>query len=138
MVTFDDASGLENAGTQIEGATRSTAANLFHVQPLRYHALVHIPSNVAWGHAVCNTRLGQRTCFGLAELMALNRRVQAKPDEGTEELGWISEDGLMIRSPKGAVWIQLNGDIAEGPPAEPAVFDAAAQGVVETGDEEPE
>jgi hypothetical protein len=29
----------------------------------------------------------------------------------------MSEDGLMVRSPKGAVWIQLNGDINEGPPA---------------------
>jgi hypothetical protein len=37
----------------------------------------------------------------------------------------MSEDGLMVRSPKGAAWIQLNGDINEGPPAEPAVFKAA-------------
>jgi hypothetical protein len=139
MVTFDDASGLGNAGMQVVGATRSTAVNLFHIQPLIYHALVHIPTNVAWGHAVCNTRLGQRHCFGVDELKAQSRRVLiAKADGTTDELGWISEDGLMVRSPNGAVWIQLNGDIAEGPPAEPAVFDSATEGIVETGDELPE
>ena len=28
----------------------------------------------------------------------------------------MSGDWQMIRSPGGAVWIQLNGDIADGPP----------------------
>jgi hypothetical protein len=138
MVTFEDAPGLGNAALQVEGATRSTAANLFHIQPLIYHALVHIPKNVAWGHAVCNTRLGQRNCLSLAEMMAFNRKVQFTKANGTEELGWASEDGQMLRSPNGAVWIQLNGDIAEGPPPESAVFDVATDGVAETGDEEPE
>jgi hypothetical protein len=31
-------------------------------------------------------------------------------EEGIETFGWISEDFQMIRSPYGAVWIQLNGD----------------------------
>lgn len=43
----------------------------------------------------------------------------------------MSDDWLMIRSPNGAVWIQLNGDIEEGPPQEPIVFDAAAEGEAE-------
>lgn len=134
MVTFEDASGLENAGMQVEGATRSTAANLFHIEPLIYRALVHVPRNVAWGHAVCNTRLGQRHCFSVAELTGLNRKVQVVREDGTETLGWISADGQMVRSQNGAVWIQLNGDIGEGAPAQ-AVFDAAANGVVETEDQ---
>jgi len=32
-----------------------------------------------------------------------------RPD-GIETFGWISEDFQIIRSPKGAVWIQLHGD----------------------------
>jgi hypothetical protein len=36
--------------------------------------------------------------------------------EGIETFGWISEDHKMIRSPNGAVWIQLHGDIAEHVP----------------------
>ena len=47
-VSFDDAEGLTNA-----------AVNLFHLQPLLYDELTHTPRNVGWGHAVCNTRLGQ-------------------------------------------------------------------------------
>lgn len=137
MVTFDDASGLGNAGTQIEGATRSTAVNLFHIEPLIYKSLVHVPSNVAWGHAVCNTRLGQRQCFSLDELVGVGRTVQISQTNGTEALGWISDDNQMIRSPNGAVWIQLNGDVEEGAPSEPK-FDVATDGVVETGDIEPE
>ena len=71
IVSFEEAAGLENAGLQVVGATRSTIVNLFHIEPLIYHALVHVPGNVAWGHAVCNTRLGQRKCFSLAELIAM-------------------------------------------------------------------
>jgi hypothetical protein len=43
----------------------------------------------------------------------------------------------MIRSPNGAVWIQLNDDVDEGAPSEPK-FDAATEGVVEPGEIEPE
>lgn len=129
-VSFDDQTGLTNAGEQIEGATRSTVVNLFHLMPLLYHELTHIPGNIGWGHAVCNTRLGQRPCYSLKQLVEIDLKVGIVGDEGLiETFGWISRDWLMIRSPNGAVWMQLNGDAAEaeGPPLEPGVFDVAAE-----------
>lgn len=120
-VDFEEALGLGNAGIQVEGATRSTIVNLFHLRPLYYNPLEHIPTNVAWGHAICNTRLGQRRCYSLSELIAAELKVGIIKPEGIETFGWISEDLQMIRSPEGAVWIQINGNTAEGPPmAEPA------------------
>lgn len=111
MVSFEDAVGNENAAEQIEGATRSTVVNLFHILPLRYDSIRHIPKNVAWGHAVCNTRLGQRPCHSLAELMDTDLKVGILKEEGIETFGWISSDYEMIRSPLGAVWIQLSRDM---------------------------
>jgi len=119
-VSFEDASGLENAAEQVIGATRSTIVNLFHLIPLTYDAINHVPEHVAWGHAVCNTRLGQRPCLSLEQIKAMNRKVGIVKPEGIETFGWISEDYQMIRSPKGAVWIQLNGDFYEGEPLQPA------------------
>lgn len=116
MVEFEDAIGNENAAGQVEGATRSTIVNLFHLTPLRYDSVAHIPQSVAWGHAVCNTRLGQRQCISLAEIIEMDLKVGIIKPEGIETFGWITTDYKMIRSPNGAVWIQLNGDIADGPP----------------------
>ena len=45
--------------------------------------------------------------------------------EGIETFGWITTDYRMIRSPNGAVWIQLNGDVADGP-LEGTVVETAA------------
>lgn len=115
-VSFEEAAGLENAAEQVEGATRSTVVNLFHLKPLKYSSLVHTPGNVAWGHAICNTRLGQRSCLSLHELIAINLKVGIVRESGIETIGWISDDYEMIRSPAGSVWIRLNGDIEEGPP----------------------
>ncbi|MEW5987756.1 MAG: restriction endonuclease [Chloroflexota bacterium] len=117
MVEFDDAVGNENAAAQVEGATRSTIVNLFHLSPLRYDTIAHIPQSVAWGHAVCNSRLGQRQCVSLAEIIAMGLKVGIIRTEGIETFGWITDDFKTIRSPNGAVWIQLNGDTADGPPA---------------------
>lgn len=111
IVSFDDALGNENASEQIEGSTRSTIVNLFHLLPLRYDSIRHIPENVAWGHAVCNTRLGQRPCHSLAELIETDLKVGIIKEEGIETFGWISSDFEMIRSPLGAVWIQLSRDM---------------------------
>jgi hypothetical protein len=133
-ITFTAEDAVANAGMQVEGATRSTIVNLFHLSPLVYHSLTHVPENIAWGHAICNTRLGQRRCYSLAELIATDRKVGIIREEGIETFGWISDDWQMIRSPNGAVWIQLNGDIEEGPPTEP-VFDAAAEGLVSAEEE---
>jgi hypothetical protein len=115
MVAFEDAAGIENAAEQVEGATRSTIVNLFHLEPLRYDSIAHIPQSVAWGHAVCNTRLGQRRCVSLAEIVDMDLKVGIIRPEGIETFGWITTDYKMIRSPNGAVWIQLNPDIADGP-----------------------
>jgi hypothetical protein len=60
--------------------------------------------------------------------MDMNRKVGIILDEGhIETFGWMSNDWLMIRSANGAVWIRLNGDLEEGPPHEPGVFDLAAE-----------
>jgi hypothetical protein len=118
-VDFEEAIGLANAGLQVEGATRSTVVNLFHMRPLVYMPLEHVPSNVAWGHAICNTRLGQRVCYTLGELITTDLKVGILREEGIDTFGWISEDRQMIRSPDGAVWVQLNGDGADGPPVPP-------------------
>lgn len=127
-VSFENESGLINAGNQIEGATRSTVVNLFHLMPLLYHELTHIPTNIGWGHAICNTRLGQRPCYSLQDLIDQDLKVGVIRDEGmVETFGWISDDWLMIRSPNGAVWMQLNGDGVEGTPDEPAVFDSVGE-----------
>jgi hypothetical protein len=123
-VGFEDEPGLGNAGLQVQGSTRSTVVNLFHMEPLVYGSLEHAPRHVAWGHAVCNTRLGQRKCYSLPELQAMDLKVGIIREENIDTFGWISRDYKMIRSANGAVWIQLNEDIlqdehaaeAEGPP----------------------
>jgi len=122
-VTFTGEGALENAAVQVEGATRSTIVNLFHLSPLLYHQLTHVPNNIAWGHAICNTRLGQRQCYSLAELQELDRKVAIIREEGVETFGWISDDWQMIRSPQGALWIQVNGDVADGPPESGVIVD---------------
>ncbi len=123
LVRFEEGSGLVNAAVQVEGATRSTDANLFHLVPLVYGALDHTPASVTWGHATCNTRLGQRRCYSLAELQEMDLKLGILHEDGVETIGWISADYQMIRSPNGAVWIQLSGDMSaaelEGAPPEP-------------------
>ena len=111
LVSFVEEVGLVNAAAQVAGATRSTEANLFHIIPLVYGSLQHVPEAVAWGHANCNTRLGQRRCYSLAELLAMNLKVGILREERVDTIGWISEDYSMIRSPMGSVWIQLSKDM---------------------------
>lgn len=118
VISFEEAAGLANAPEQVLGATRSTIVNLFHLEPLAYDSLNHMPRNVAWGHAICNTQLGQRRCFSLAELQAMNLKVGIIHPEGIETFGWISDDSRMIRSPRGAVWIQLSSDYEEELPVD--------------------
>lgn len=110
MVTFEEENALENASLQIEGATRSTIVNLFHMEPLVYQTGNHSPDKIAWGHAICNTRLGQRRCYSLKELQEMQLKIGIIREDSIDTFGWISEDELMIRSPGGAVWIQLHGD----------------------------
>lgn len=108
IIGFEEIEALENAGIQVPGATRSTIVNLFHLEPLTYDSIKHIPVNMAWGHAICNTKLGQRRCVSLSELKKLDLKVGIIRPEGIETFGWISEDKKFIRGPNGSVWIQIN------------------------------
>lgn len=112
-VEFQQVDGLLNAALTVEGATRSTKANLFHMEPLVYESLNHRPTSVAWGHASCNTLLGQRHCYSLAELQEAGRKLGVIVDDDVVTIGWISDDYKMIRSPYGAVWVQLSPDMPE-------------------------
>lgn len=112
-ISFADEDALANAAMQDGDSTRSTIVNLFHLRPLEYSDLLHIPENVAWGHALCNTKLGQRNCYSLAELQDMNQKVGIVKEKGIETFGWMSIDWKMIRSATGAVWIQIvkEGDL---------------------------
>lgn len=110
MLALQDEVGLANAHIQVEGATRSTIVNLFHLEPLRYESLDHIPSAVAWGHATCNTKLGQRKCYSLHELTEVGGKLGIVLESGIETIGWISPNWEMIRSARGAVWIRICAD----------------------------
>lgn len=114
--TYEDDLSFGNAAGQVEGAIRSTIVNLFHIEPLVYARIAHIPSNVAWGHHSCNTRLGQKRCRSLAELIELDLKVGIIRPEGIETFGWISNDYEMIRSPLGSVWIRISDERAEDIP----------------------
>lgn len=112
-ISFADSESLANAGMQVVGSTRSTIVNLFHLRPLLYHSLTHIPSNLGWGHATCNTYLAQRECLSLSELIDVGLKVGIIYEDHVETFGWLSADRKFIRSPKGAVWVQLSSDMSE-------------------------
>lgn len=130
MLDLSEATGLANAAVQVEGATRSTIVNLFHMRPLLYgRELHHKPHLVAWGHAICNTLLGQRRCVPLSELQGATRLAH---DE--ETFGWTDSDELMIRAEDGGVWVQLLGRGLSHAPLSGELEDAAVLG--EEDDEE--
>lgn len=111
QVSFAEEASLLNASEQVVNATRSTVVNLFHMVPLTYSDIEHIPQNVAWGHAVCNTKLGQRKCYPLLELMNDGSKVGIVDGEGViSTFGWISRNLEIIRSPAGVVWIRIVED----------------------------
>lgn len=107
MISLDGELGLENAGIQIEGSTRSTRVNLYHMLPLNYKTLQHQPYQIAWGHAVCNTKLGQRRSFSIKELREFGIEVRELSDGMNEHFGWKNEDGTFIKSEDGSVWINI-------------------------------
>ena len=113
MLSLDNEDGLGNSGSQVEGATRSTIVNLFHLEPLSYSRLDHKPEFVSWGHATCNTKLGQRKCYSLKELRGDGEKVGVVREEGIETFGWISPNWEFIRSPYGSVWIRISEDRPE-------------------------
>jgi BstXI restriction endonuclease len=105
ILDLSEAVGLANAGMQVEGATRSTAVNLFHMKPLLYaKELHHTPDAVAWGHAICNTLLGQRACVPLVEIEESG--VELRFDDGST-WGFSAADESMLRSDDRGVWVRL-------------------------------
>jgi hypothetical protein len=129
MLSLLDEDALANAGIQTEGVTRSTIVNLFHLEPLRYDALDHKPEAIAWGHATCNTRLGQRRCYSVAEVQREGAKVGIIKESGVDTFGWLSPNWEMIRSANGAVWIRIcsdRGDEQEDKAALPEPADVQA------------
>jgi hypothetical protein len=111
QISFTDESSLMNAAEQVANSTRSTIANLFHMMPLNYSSIEHAPGQVAWGHANCNTKLGQRHCYPIPELIAAARKVGwVAPNGNVTTFGWASPNLEMIRSSAGAVWIRIVED----------------------------
>ena len=111
QVDFVDENALLNAAAQVVNATRSTVVNLFHLAPLIYSTLEHSARNVAWGHATCNTKLGQRKCYSLPELVEDGVKVGTVDDRGgVRTFGWSAANLEMIRAPGGAVWIRISED----------------------------
>ncbi len=109
-ISFSEEEALLNAGAQVLNATRSTIVNLFHVQPLTYSDVCHNAQNVAWGHAICNTKLGQRRCLSLHELEEIGIKVGTFRDGQFHTFAWASQSFEMLRSPRGAVWIMITSD----------------------------
>lgn len=105
-ISFEDEEGLENSAEQV-GSTRSTKINLFHMVPLRYKSLEHKPTQVSWGHATCNTKLGQRKCYSYSKLQK-GIKVEIIESQNRELLGYASKNKKFIRSEKGEVWIRIS------------------------------
>lgn len=106
MISFDDEEGLENSTDQV-GSTRSTKVNLFHMVPLCYSSLENIPTQVAWGHATCNTRLGQRRCYSFSDLQSTEIEIEITQGQEKRLLGYTNNTQNFIRSQNGDVWIRI-------------------------------
>ena len=116
--------GLANSGVQL-AETRSTLVNLFHLRPLLYEkSLGHTPDNVAWGHAHCNTFLGQRESHGWDQLEDRPRSLN---------LRW-AEDNSFIRAEDGRAWISIT-PMASGPEPFTPAFDTP-EDAISDGEEE--
>ena len=112
LISFDDEEGLINSGEQV-GSTRSTKINLFHMFPLCYSSLENIPTQVSWGHATCNTRLGQRRCFSYHDLLEENIRIHINNEDDQQLLGYANSTKTFIRSQSGEVWIRISNGTSE-------------------------
>ncbi|MCI8489443.1 MAG: restriction endonuclease [Lachnospiraceae bacterium] len=107
LISFDDEEGLINS-TEQAGSTRSTKVNLFHMVPLCYASLENIPTQVSWGHATCNTRLGQRRCFSYYELAETEIEIIINDGQEKRLLGYADAAQKFIRSQNGDVWIRIS------------------------------
>lgn len=107
LISFDDEEGLENSTEQV-GSTRSTKVNLFHMVPLCYSSLENTPKQVSWGHATCNTRLGQRQCFSYHDLLSTEIEIGISEGSTRRLLGYANAAKNFIRSENGDVWIRIS------------------------------
>lgn len=107
LISFEDEEGLENSTEQV-GSTRSTKINLFHMVPLCYKSLENIPTQVSWGHATCNTRLGQRQCFSYFDLQSAQIKLEIRENQNQRLLGYVNAAKNFIRSENGDVWIRIS------------------------------
>lgn len=107
LISFEDEEGLENSIEQV-GSTRSTKINLFHMVPLCYTSLENKPTQVSWGHATCNTRLGQRQCFSYFDLQKTKIKLELRENQNQRLLGYINAAKNFIRSENGDVWIRIS------------------------------
>ncbi len=110
-INLENEDSLLNSGLIVDGTNRSTTVNLFHMVPLEYERLHHNHFHVSWGHATCNTKLGQRRCYSLAEVKKMDIKVAKLIGDSYSTFGWVSDDDKMIRSPNGAVWIRISEDL---------------------------
>lgn len=109
LISFENEEGLENSAEQV-GSTRSTKINLFHMVPLCYKSLEHKPTQVSWGHAICNTKLGQRRCYSYSELKNTEIKIEIRERQNRRLLGYTNEEKTFIRSENGDVWIRISND----------------------------
>lgn len=107
IISFEDEEGLENSTDQA-GSTRSTKVNLFHMVPLCYSSLENIPTQVSWGHATCNTRLGQRRCYSFNDLQTTEIEIEITQGQEKRLLGYTNATHNFIRSQNGDVWIRIS------------------------------
>ena len=107
IISFEDEEGLTNSTEQV-GSTRSTKLNLFHMVPLCYASLENIPTQVSWGHATCNTRLGQRRCYSFTDLQATEIEINITEGHKKHLLGYANATKNFIRSQNGDVWIRIS------------------------------
>lgn len=76
--------------------------------PLCYSSLENIPTQVAWGHATCNTRLGQRQCFSYHSLLQTDLTIEIHNGQERRFLGYTNAEQNFIRSQNGDVWIRIS------------------------------
>jgi len=104
MISYEGADALANSSEQIAGSTRATKINLFHITPLCYESLEHKPSRIAWGHAICNTVLGQRFCVSLKDIIENGYKINLLSGKKL----WVNENENFMRSEQGEVWIKIS------------------------------
>jgi hypothetical protein len=131
MMDLTETTGLANAQLQIAGATRSTVVNLFHMRPLLYGTtLQHKPRLVAWGHAICNTLLGQRACVSLHEMQAAGFTLFRGENRSW---GYSADDESMLRSDDRGAWARI---VERGLPDVPLTAELGSETVIDEESDE--